>query len=136
MHMMDAHVTSNESSFQLDRASKRKVKDRLEVELEKLKSLTRLGYELSVVWSPTSAFNLSGEVKDGVIHIYEEDSAKALDILRHEFVDYLISLAIKPYERAASYYRAMVNALIERLGEEAYSEKEKVVEALKNVFSV
>ena len=104
-------------------------------ELDKLRHVTGLGHELKVVWSPISSSKLSGEVKNDVIYVYEEDCTRALNVLRHEFFDYSVSRAIKPYERATAFYRAMVNALIEKLGEEAYSEKEKVVEALKRIFS-
>jgi len=108
----------------------RKMEDRLKNELGRLKDLTKMGLELRLVWCPTHVSSLSGKIEESIIYIYEEDSGKALDVLRHEFFDYLVSVAITPYERAASFYRAMVNALIEKLGEEAYSEKERVVEAI------
>jgi len=104
--------------------------DRLEAELERLKGLTGLGLRLRVMWCPTNVSSLSGKVEEDIMYVYEEDSEKALDVLRHEFFDYLVSVAIKPYEKAASLYRAMINALVKKLGEEAYLEKERVVEAI------
>jgi hypothetical protein len=55
-----------------------------------------------------------GEVREETIVIFESDSTKALDALKHEFIDYLVSKAIRPYEKA---------------------EKEKVVEALRRTIS-
>lgn len=109
---------------------KREVESKLQVELERLRGLTGLGLELRVIWSPTDVSHLSGKVEDDIIYIYEADSRMALDVLRHEYFDYLVSVAIRPYEKAASLYRAMVNALVEKLGEEAYLEKERVVGAI------
>jgi len=110
-------------------------KQRLDDELERLKKATGFGHELRVVWCRSCSSSLSGKVEDDVVYVYEENFDEALNVLRHEFFDYLVSFAVKPYERAASYYRAMVNALIKKLGEEAYLEKEKVVEVLKRAFS-
>ena len=111
------------------------VGEQLRAELERLKRLTGTGVELRVLHCPKVESRLSGEVKDETVLIYESDSTKALDALKHEFIDYLISKAIKPYEKATRYYRAMINALISELGENAYNEKEKVVEALRRTIS-
>ena len=59
-----------------------------------------------------------------------------MDTLRHEFVDNVVSMAIKPYEKVTAFYAAMVNAALAKLGEEAYREKEKAVEALTKIFSL
>jgi len=115
-------------------SDRRKVEDKLQNELERLKALTKIGFELRVKWCPNNMSSLSGKVEDDIIYIYELDSRKALDVLRHEFLDYLVSVAIRPYEKVASLYKTMVNALIEKLGEEAYLEKEKVVEAIKKAI--
>lgn len=89
-----------------------------------------MGYELSVEWHPHNESDLSGKVEEHVIYIFDKDFAEAIDTLRHEFFDFLVSLAIKPYEKIASYYRLISNSLIKKLGEEAYREKEEVIEAL------
>jgi hypothetical protein len=78
---------------------------------------------------------LSGEVKNDVILIYEEEPEKAIDTLRHEFIDYLVWLAVRPYEQTTMLYRAMFKGLLERLGENAYEEKERAVEAISRIFS-
>ena len=97
--------------------------DRLIEELGRLQQKLGLGYELTVVWLPDNHNNLSGEVKGDQIRIYEEDEEKALETLKHEFLDYIISKTIEPYERIA-------NKLIQMLNEEAYKRKEKLTEAL------
>jgi ethanolamine ammonia-lyase large subunit len=111
------------------------VGEQLQIELERLKRLTGTGVELKVLHCPKVESRVSGEVKEETVLIYESNSTKALDALKHEFIDYLVSKAIKPYEKATRYYRTMINALISELGEDAYNEKEKVVEALRRTIS-
>ncbi len=67
---------------------------------------------------------LSGEVKGNVIYIYESDEEQALDVLEHEFVDYLVTLGIDPL-------KLMINSLIKLVNRIAYLNKEKSVEALR-----
>jgi len=99
----------------------------LEEELERLKRKLRMGYELKVVWSPDNNSSLAGEVKGETIFIYEEDFKKALETLRHEFLDYAISKVIEPY-------RQVTNKLIKLINEEAHMKKEKLIEALSKVI--
>jgi hypothetical protein len=99
----------------------------LEKELEKLKCLLKMGYELKVVWLPNGNSNLSGEVKGETIYVYEEDLEKALETLKHEFLDYAISEVIEPYRRIA-------NQLIMLLNEEAYKKKEELIEKLVKII--
>ena len=96
---------------------------RLEDELERLKDLLKMGYELKVAWLPNGNSNLSGEVKGETILIYEEDFDRALETLRHEFLDYEISRIIEPY-------REVTNKLISLINEDAYRRKERLIEAL------
>jgi hypothetical protein len=58
-----------------------------------------------------------------VILIYEEDETKAMETLRHEFLDYLVSRSAEPYQKIA-------NLLIKAMNDEAYARKEKLVEVL------
>lgn len=106
----------------------------LSEELEKLKDITQFGRDLEVVWSPSRLSKLSGEVKGNTILIYEEEPAKALDTLRHEFIDYLVSEAVKPYQKVTILYSVMINTLVEKLVDEAYLEKEKVVDSLVKIL--
>jgi len=73
---------------------------------------------------PNAGKGLSGEVKDGVIYIYDRTEDEALKTLRHEFIDYLItSRIVKPLV-------SLINLLIEAREAEIYREKERLVDRL------
>jgi hypothetical protein len=95
----------------------------LNVEFERLKRLSGLGLDLNVVWKPNPEIALLGEVKDNIIFIYVVSKEMAIEILRHEFLDYCISQAIEPY-------RMITNKLIKLINEGMYKEKERIVEGL------
>lgn len=103
------------------------VQTKLESQLERIQEKLRLGISLKVVWMPNADSDLAGEVKGNDILIYEENEGKALDILRHEILDYCISQAIEPYKE-------VTNRLIKVINEDAYKRKEKVVEALTRLL--
>ena len=98
--------------------------DKLRIELQRLKQKLGIGYELSVKWVPDVNEKASGEVKGTCIFVYEVDEEKALETLKHEFLDYLISRSAEPYQKIA-------NLLIKMINEEAYLRKEKLVGALE-----
>jgi hypothetical protein len=102
---------------------KNSLQDKLEDELEELKKKVNYGHELKVIWLPSYDSKLSGEVKNNTIYIYESSEDEAIETLRHEFVDYIVSQAIEPY-------KLVINKLIQLLNETAYEKKEKVVETL------
>jgi len=102
------------------------LQETLEEELERLKRKLQMGYELRVVWTPDENSSLSGEVKGDRIFIYERNEEKAVETLRHEFLDYAISQVIEPY-------REIANRLIMLMNEEAYRRKERLVEALRRL---
>ena len=104
-------------------ATKKILSQRLEAELERLKRFSGLGLELNLVWKPNSDGALSGEVKNSSVYVYEVDAKKAVDTLRHEFLDYCVSQAIQPYKE-------VTNRLIRMINEDAYRRKERIVEAL------
>ncbi|MCK4318522.1 hypothetical protein KAW53_07150 [Candidatus Bathyarchaeota archaeon] len=97
---------------------------RLEEELERFKTVSKQGLELRLTWQPREEGSLSGEVKGKTIYIYEQEEGKALETLTHEFIDYLVNLAIEPY-------KTVVNSLIKSINRIAYEQKEKVVESLR-----
>lgn len=101
---------------------------KLDEELERLKRLSGLGTELSVKWHPDGGNPLAGEVIGKTIQVYEADEAKAMENLRHEFLDYNVSQAIIPY-------KAFANLLVKQLNAEAYKQKEIVVEGLIKLLS-
>jgi hypothetical protein len=112
------------------------VQGALEGELQRLKDGTGLCPELSVRWLPGASSSLAGEVEGNSILIYASDSRKAVETLRHEFIDHAVSKAIEPYMRATALYRAMVNAVIEQLGRDAYEGKERAVEGLRRLLDM
>ena len=100
-----------------------KVAYELEERLARLQQLSGLGMDLKVVWKPDPKKALYGEIKGNIIYIYEAILSKATDVLIHEFLDYCVSQAIEPY-------RMVTNKLINLVNEDAYREKERIVEAL------
>ena len=92
-----------------------------------MKQQFQLGQELKLQWAPNNGPK-SGEVGGGIIKIYETDQTKALDTLRHEFVEYvLVNELVTPYKR-------LVNRLISLFEEEMYDRKEKLVERLRELM--
>jgi len=84
--------------------------------------------ELELKWLPDSSES-SGEVIDRTIYIYEEDEARALDTLRHEFIEYILSTELEtPYKR-------IINKLIAAFEEEMHARKERLVERLRELIS-
>jgi hypothetical protein len=99
---------------------------RLETELDRLKSKFQMGQELRLQWTPNDGPK-SGEVVGTAIRIYETDPTKALDTLRHEFIEYLLTRdLVAPYKR-------LINKLISLFEEEMYDRKEKLVQKLQEL---
>ena len=101
---------------------------KLKDELERLKKVSNLGFELDVVWTPNSSHVLAGEVRGRLVHVYEQDEVKAIETLQHEFLCYSISKAIEPFKSLANQFVKSSNA-------EAYKRKEEVVEGLRRLLS-
>ena len=98
----------------------------LRSELRRLQQLG-LGLELDVKWLPKDG-ELSGEVGGNTIYIYEVKGEKAIQALRHEVVDHLItSRIVKPLVD-------LINLLIKAREAEIYKEKEKIVEILSQII--
>jgi len=99
----------------------------LENELERLKSIAKAGYHLKVKWVPDASKELSGEVKDGTIIVYDHDENEALKTLRHEFLDACLSELIEPYKEVTNKLISIVNQI-------AYKRKERLIETLSMTF--
>lgn len=95
----------------------------LQDELDKLKTITGIKKEFKIIWIPRQDSSIEGKVEDDAIIIYSTSIEQALETLRHEFFDLIISNAIKPYMN-------LVNALLSVIGENAYKSKEEAVESL------
>ena len=109
-------------------STKKILSQRLEAELERLRMVSGLGLELKVVWKPNPEGPLAGEVKDNLMYLYVEDEEKAVQTLRHEFLDYCVSQAIEPY-------RQVTNMMIRILNKDAYRRKERIVEGLVKLLN-
>jgi len=71
---------------------------------------------------------VAGEVRNGVVYVYEEDEVKAMETLKHELVDYLVtSKIVKPLVE-------LVNLLIKSRESDIYREKEKIVDVLSKII--
>jgi hypothetical protein len=101
--------------------TKHNLQKKLDKELGRLKRIMEMSYELKVKWLPGSSEKLSGEVKGGIIYIYETDEEEAIKTLKHEFLDYAISQILIPYKE-------VTNKLILQINEDAYRRKERLVE--------
>ena len=88
-----------------------------------------MAHELKVEWLPNPNSKKSGEVLGKTIYIYEEDEAKSVQTLKHEFLDYILSSEIiAPYQK-------LINKLIVLFEEEMYERKEIVVEKILKAIS-
>jgi hypothetical protein len=104
------------------------LQSRLEHEFQRLTAKLGLNIDLKVVWMPNKTGSLSGEVKDGSVYIYEAEEEKAIQTLKHELIDYLItSRIVKPLVN-------LLNILIKAREAEIYKEKEKLVEIFSKII--
>lgn len=113
----------------MPKASKNRTSEtlqRLETELAHLKSKFQMGQELKLLWMPSDG-SKSGEVIGTTIRIYEADPTKALETLRHEFIEYLLTRDL------VAPYKHLINKLISLFEEEMYDRKEKLVERLREL---
>ena len=107
---------------------KQGVQERLEEELERLKRIMSIGYDLKVRWMPNAGSKLSGEVRGAVIYVYEKDEGEAVGTLKHEFIDHQITKEI--VEPLVEYVN-MQKSLLEKL---IYKRKENIVESLSKLL--
>ena len=104
------------------------VQNKLEEELKRILTKLGLNLDLRVVWTPDPPNSLSGEVRGNTIYIYEVEEEKAIQALRHEVVDHLVtSRIVKPLVD-------LINLLIKAREAEIYEEKEKIVETLSKII--
>lgn len=85
-------------------------------------------HNLRFMWLPDQSRGLSGEVRNGTLFIYESDGEKALETLKHELVDYVLTSKI------VSPLVGLINLLIKSKETEIYYEKEKIVDLLSKLF--
>ncbi len=73
---------------------------------------------------PKQTGELDGEVKNGIIYVYEPNFEKVINVLRHEVIDYCLT------SRIVNPLINLVNLLIKSKETEIYKEKEKLVESI------
>lgn len=106
---------------------------KLKSELDRLKRTFGLGQELEVAWLPghirrVNEREILGEISGRKILIYAKNETTALEVLRHEILEYsILSEFTLPYKR-------LVNALLSALEEQAYSGKEELVKKLTDLI--
>jgi hypothetical protein len=81
------------------------------------KTLDRLNLPLRVVWTPRGIAAIHGEIKQGVIYIYDSNPKEAVETFEHEVYEY-------KFKEVTKIYRTMVNSLIEIIEKEIYARKE------------
>jgi len=100
---------------------------KLHLELAKLHQISKIKKHFKVKWIPQEQSSIEGKVDGDTITIYSENMEDALDTLRHEFIDYLISQAIRPYIE-------IINVLLFVLSQDGYDKKEDIVEKLVQLY--
>jgi hypothetical protein len=104
------------------------VQDVLEKHLVKLKTLIPCDEVTEVRWKPQVQSHLSGEVAEGIIYVYDEGLRDALETLRHEYIDCILT------KKIVNPLTAIVNLLIQDKTREIYRQKERVVEGLSKLL--
>ena len=99
----------------------------LNEKLEALKQKVGNRQNLHVVWFPNKK-PISGEIKNNVIFVYDEDRTIAVETLYHEFIEHLIANSIEPYKQLANKFMEMFN-------ENAYSIKEETIDGITKLIS-
>jgi hypothetical protein len=104
----------------------------LEKQLRNLQRRTGIGYELEVKWLPGQPEyhgerKVAEEVMGNTIMIYTENPRKAMELLRHGFLEWLMNRHTKPY-------RQLINKLITLFEDLQYENKEKTIEILERLL--
>ncbi|MEP0826673.1 MAG: hypothetical protein HRF40_14445, partial [Nitrososphaera sp.] len=76
-----------------------------------------------------------GIVKDSTIYIFSSNPDRALEVLDHEFLDWLVAKAIMPYQKIINAQRIVLNSLFKYIEDQAYGDKELVIDALVNLLN-
>lgn len=109
-------------------SNQKKLHALLLAEPDRLQKITGNNQQFDLIWSPQSDSQIEGKVGENTITIYSENIVDAMDTLQHEFVDYVISQAIKPYVK-------LVNLLMSIITKDAYETKEDAVEYLLKLMN-
>ena len=100
----------------------------LERELARLERIIPCEEHLTVRWSPQHESKVSGEVLGNTILVYSETVQEAVETVRHEYLDCLLTREI------IDPLIVMVNAFIKLKERDIYEEKERIVTCLLKLF--
>jgi hypothetical protein len=109
------------------------VKQQLDSELRQLQNKSHMGHEVTVQWQPSAieygadGRKLTEIVTGDTIFIFSSNLEESMKLLRHGFMEWVLSQHTKPYLR-------LINKLITLYEEQQYLQKEKTIEALLNLF--
>jgi len=106
----------------------RDVQRTLEEELARLKKVVPFEEALTVRWTPRSHGNISGEVVGNTVYVYDENTQEAINTLKHEYLDCLLT------RKMVEPLIAMVNTLIKLQERQIYKEKEQIVATLSKLI--
>lgn len=93
----------------------------LEEELSRLKRLLPCGEALTVRWKPRPLSKISGKVAGDTIYVYDEDPREALNTLKHEYIDCLLTRSL------VIPLVTLVNTFVKLREKEIYERKERIV---------
>jgi len=100
----------------------------LEEELARPKRMVPFEKALTVRWTPRSNSKISGEVVGDTVYVYDENAQEAMNTLKHEYLDCLLT------RKMVEPLIAMVNTFIKLKEREIYKEKEQIVSTLSKLI--
>jgi len=111
---------------------RRGVETILRAELERIKHKAGMGFEVNVLYLPgtvkyENGRQLLAECRGNSILIYCNDPDSVEELLRHEFIEWILN-------QHTRRYRLLINKLIEAIEAIEYEEKERIVDALTRLL--
>ena len=91
-------------------------------------ALRRLSIPLDVVWIPTADSERHGEIKCGVITIYDCNKEDAWSTFVHECLEFRLQSVTAPY-------RKIINVLLDAFEKMCYQEKEEFLESVPKLLA-
>lgn len=89
--------------------------------------LDRFSLPLTLCWLPDQNSRVHGEIKKGVLFLYDLEEKEAWNTFTHEVIEY-------EHKEVTQPYRAVINSLIAAFEETTYFQKEKFIEKLPNLL--
>jgi hypothetical protein len=80
-----------------------------------------------VVWVPGDAKSIHGEIKHGIIYIYDQAETDAFATFLHEAIEFKL-------KEVTRVYRVLINSLIDGYEKLAYQQKEEFIEFIPRLF--